>query len=398
MAFKIWDPDTRKVVTRLLVRTAYPNKGSIQNRCLDPPESFLPEDNNDSGEENEGSSPRRKQPFKGGSRRSRRLGRANKTTWIKEDIKDLETRSNAFKTKPTSFDKKVGKVMTCWLVLVNSFTSIINTGEFQHIGPDIQVKGQIPNHRVLETTTPECPLLHKANMARLNDLQLLDMVDEDTDMEKEFNPDMILDHRVSIKPRRIITQMQNKDGTTTNKVKVTRESHLRVKVLWKNGEITWVSARALKQQNPFVFLLYGLAWKLNKHKHFSWVKDIIQNPDSIFSALKTSTKTAKEVKFKFGVQVSHNMKEAIHLDEVNNNKEWDGAVQSELTSINGHQKFIVLENHEPMPPGYKQIPYHFIPDVKFDGRKKARLVAGGHRAPEVDKEESYLGVVSIETI
>lgn len=37
-------------------------------------------------------------------------------------------------------------------------------------------------------------------------------------------------------------------------------------------------------------------------------------------------------------------------------------------------------------------------DVKFNDRRNARLVAGGHRAPEVDKEESYSGVVGIETI
>ena len=30
--------------------------------------------------------------------------------------------------------------------------------------------------------------------------------------------------------------------------------------------------------------------------------------------------------------------------------------------------------------------------------KKARLVAGGHRAPEVPENEIYSGVVSIETI
>ena len=37
-------------------------------------------------------------------------------------------------------------------------------------------------------------------------------------------------------------------------------------------------------------------------------------------------------------------------------------------------------------------------DVKFDGRRKARLVAGGHRAPEVPREEIYSGLVSMETI
>ena len=51
-----------------------------------------------------------------------------------------------------------------------------------------------------------------------------------------------------------------------------------------------------------------------------------------------------------------------------------------------------------MSDGYKCIPYHMIFDVKFDGRRKARLVTGGHRAPEVPREEVYSGVVSMETI
>ena len=51
-----------------------------------------------------------------------------------------------------------------------------------------------------------------------------------------------------------------------------------------------------------------------------------------------------------------------------------------------------------MPDGYKCIPYHMIFYVNFDGRRKARLVAGGHREPEVPREEVYSGVVSMETI
>ena len=223
MAFKIWDPDTRRVLIRSLVRTADPNKGAIPNRCLDPQESFLPEDNNDSGEESEGqnSTPKKRQTFIGGPRRSRRLRKANKTTWIEENIKDLKTRSNAFKTKPTSFAKKVGKVMKCWLAMVNSFTSVINTGEFHHIGSDVQIKGPSPDHHVLETILPECPLQQKANLARQQELQFLDLMDEEK--EREFNPDMILDHRVSIKPRKKINLVKNKDDSTTNKIKVIRE-------------------------------------------------------------------------------------------------------------------------------------------------------------------------------
>ena len=37
-------------------------------------------------------------------------------------------------------------------------------------------------------------------------------------------------------------------------------------------------------------------------------------------------------------------------------------------------------------------------EVKFDGRHKCRLVAGGHRTPDVPPEEVYSGVVSMDTI
>ena len=51
--------------------------------------------------------------------------------------------------------------------------------------------------------------------------------------------------------------------------------------------------------------------------------------------------------------------------------------------------FIILEENEPLPEGYKLIPYHFVYDAKFGGRKKSRLVAGGHRAPDVPENEIY---------
>ena len=37
-------------------------------------------------------------------------------------------------------------------------------------------------------------------------------------------------------------------------------------------------------------------------------------------------------------------------------------------------------------------------DVKFDGRLKARLVTGGHRSPDVPREEVYSSVVSLKTV
>ena len=60
--------------------------------------------------------------------------------------------------------------------------------------------------------------------------------------------------------------------------------------------------------------------------------------------------------------------------------------------------FRVLEDHEKVPDGYIRIPYHFVYDVKFDLRRKTRLVMGGHRTPDVPNVEVYSGVVSMETI
>ena len=57
----------------------------------------------------------------------------------------------------------------------------------------------------------------------------------------------------------------------------------------------------------------------------------------------------------------------------------------------------MLQDHKILPEGFKRIPYHFVFDVKIDGQRKARLVAGGHRT-EPPKEDTYSGVVSLEAV
>ena len=72
-------------------------------------------------------------------------------------------------------------------------------------------------------------------------------------------------------------------------------------------------------------------------------------------------------------------------------------MKSEIDSINAYQTFRVLEDNEPLPDGYKWIPYHCIYDVKFDGRRKCRLVAGGHMT-ETPKEDIFSGVIGMEAV
>ena len=90
-------------------------------------------------------------------------------------------------------------------------------------------------------------------------------------------------------------------------------------------------------------------------------------------------------------------KHALQLDEKEQNELWKKAIQTELDQINEYKIFRVLEDNEPLPPGYKLIPYHCIYDVKFDGRRKCRLVAGGHMT-ETPKEDIFSGVISMEAV
>ena len=106
----------------------------------------------------------------------------------------------------------------------------------------------------------------------------------------------------------------------------------------------------------------------------------------------------KAPKYKFGVQVPSNVQHAFNLDKLLGGTLWFDAIKSELNSINSFKTFRILEEGESVPEGYTRIPYHLIFDVKFDGRRKCRLVAGGHRTPDVPQEEVYSGVVAMETI
>jgi hypothetical protein len=83
-------------------------------------------------------------------------------------------------------------------------------------------------------------------------------------------------------------------------------------------------------------------------------------------------------KFKFGVEVPRNPKHAMELDKVKGTIGWTESIGKELKQLDEFKTFKLIPDGEPTPAGYKRIPYHLVFNVKFDGRLKSRLVAGGH--------------------
>ncbi|MCP4273878.1 MAG: hypothetical protein GY781_18300, partial [Gammaproteobacteria bacterium] len=175
----------------------------------------------------------------------------------------------------------------------------------------------------------------------------------------------------------------------------------RIRTIWKNGEVSWINATALQDQNPWIFVKYVKDRHLLHHPDFKWVHTYIKNSPYVINSARQAQKRLKDSsasKFKFGVEVPRNAAHALKLDEINGDHLWQEATDSEIGSINKFKTFRVLKKGESIPPGYRRIPYHLIFDVKFDGRRKCRLVAGGHRTPDVPPEEVYSGVVSMDTI
>ena len=112
------------------------------------------------------------------------------------------------------------------------------------------------------------------------------------------------------------------------------------------------------------------------------------------TALAGIKKTA--AKFKFGVQIPNNFYHCIKLDKENNNEEWQQAVKTEMDKIHEYKVFKDCGNKK-TPPDYKKIIVHLVFDVKYDGRKRARLVGGGHLTMKVE-DTPYSGIASLKNI
>jgi Reverse transcriptase (RNA-dependent DNA polymerase) len=126
---------------------------------------------------------------------------------------------------------------------------------------------------------------------------------------------------------------------------------------------------------------------------FRTVFDNNEEVDPYVTALNARTSRLK--KFKFGIEVPSSTKHALYLDHINGftgEDSWAHAIKKELYQLKDYATFTTVEHDRPLDKAYQKIPYQIIFDVKFDLRKKSRLVAGGHMT-ETPKDDIYSGVV-----
>ena len=173
------------------------------------------------------------------------------------------------------------------------------------------------------------------------------------------------------------------------------------KARYHDGDQSWLPLDVLRLEDPYLLINHVYSKNLDTMEEFSWIRDYFATDtemEVISRLYKTKAVQTSGKVYKFGIEVPRSPKHALEIDKLEGVTEWAKSIKLELDQILCYDTFIIIPEGDPLPPGYKRIPYHIIHDVKFDGRKKSRLVAGGHMSPDVPKEEAYSGVVSMEAV
>ena len=82
--------------------------------------------------------------------------------------------------------------------------------------------------------------------------------------------------------------------------------------------------------------------------------------------------------FKYGIEVPKSTKHAEELDTQHGNSLWKEAYQKEIVSLLSLGCFDFCPPDSKPGPDYQFVKLTMIYEVKPDGRRKARLIAGGH--------------------
>jgi hypothetical protein len=174
-----------------------------------------------------------------------------------------------------------------------------------------------------------------------------------------------------------------------------------VQVLWEDGNLTWEPMSLIRKSDPIKLAIYAKAKGLIYRPGWRWARKMLKSNKRFartIKLLKGSVSTGP--KFKFGIQVPRNIREAIRLDRENGNTLWQDAMREEIQQLLQFKTFRILAKgittFEKMKD-YTYVPLHFVFDVKFDLRRKARCVAGGNFTDPPDSDV-FSGVVSIDNV
>jgi hypothetical protein len=170
-----------------------------------------------------------------------------------------------------------------------------------------------------------------------------------------------------------------------------------VKAEWVSGDCSWVQMQSMLLHDSYVLIRYASDHDLLNHKDWKWVSTMVKDDAQMNKVVRAHNAAIRSApKYKFGIEIPRGIRHAFRLDKENDNTLWQDSIVTELKQLDEYQTFRVPDEGEDLS-NYQCIPYHIIFDVKFDLRRKARLVAGGNHT-DPPAEDIYSGVVGLETV
>ena len=163
---------------------------------------------------------------------------------------------------------------------------------------------------------------------------------------------------------------------------------------------TWEPMSTLKVDDPITVASYGVEKGLTDLNGWKWCKKVrlIDKSRLIMQAKKVFAASQSTDLYKHGVRVPRGIRQAQAFDSANEDTKWMDSFQLEVQQlVYDFETFEVLQRGAKPPEGHQRIPLIIVFDNKFDGRRKCRIVGGGHvTAPPA--EDVYSSVVSMESI
>ena len=224
-------------------------------------------------------------------------------------------------------------------------------------------------------------------------------------------------------------------------------------VKWKTDEISQINYKIVRQDHPLAAARYILDNKIGSKRHVTgthcrWARKIVRDSERILRRIlrqerdcwsvglneddghpypeflmtnttpvrlirrthtvagvrkKKKTKpgrTRRPRKVLYGVEVPNSVKEALEMDRVNGNTFWFDAIQKEIGTLLRLKCFTFHSADYKPSADFNFAPLRMLFEVKHDGRRKARLVAGGHviQDPGISARSTVVKGISVRLL
>jgi hypothetical protein len=168
---------------------------------------------------------------------------------------------------------------------------------------------------------------------------------------------------------------------------------------WKDGSESWVSLKDVKESFPVQVAEYSVQARIQEEPAFAWwVPYVLKKRLQIVSKVKSKYWQRTH---KYGIRIPKSIKEALMIDAENGNTLWWDAIVLEMANVRvAFQEYEGDLTKDGKPKGYKFVSTHMVFDVKLgeNYRRKARLVADGHKTDVSTSTITYSSVVSRDSV